>query len=102
MKAVPMKTVHVAAACALAFAVVVAMLPPAPAVAQPLPDDAMRAALDESKRSGKGLTFHVRGTTIGGAVTAVGARFVTVKNQAGIAVIRIDSIDAVAGAITLK
>ena len=97
-----MKAAHLAGACALAFAAAVAMLPSAPVVAQPLPDDAMRAALDESKASGKGLTFHVRGTTIGGAVTAVGARFVTVKNQQGIAVIRIDSIDAVAGAITLK
>jgi len=97
-----MKTVHLAAACALAFATAVAMLPSAPVAAQPLPDDAMRAALNESKASGKGLTFHIRGATIGGAVTAVGAKFVTVKNQAGIAVIRIDSIDAVAGAITLK
>jgi hypothetical protein len=102
MSALPMKTVHFAAAGALALAAIVAMLPSAPLAAQPLPDDAMRAALEESKASGKGLTFHVRGTTIGGAVTAIGARFVTVKNQAGIAVIRVDSIDAVAGAITLK
>lgn len=36
------------------------------------------------------------------AAAAVGDKFVTVKNQLGIAVIRIDSIDAVAGAITLK
>ena len=43
-----------------------------------------------------------QGSTIGGAVTALGDKFVTVKNQAGIAVIRVDSIDAVAGAITLK
>ena len=64
--------------------------------------DALGAALAESKASGKGLTFHVRGSTVPGAVTAVGDKFVTVKNQAGIAVIRIDSIDAVAGAITLQ
>ena len=84
----------------LALVLAAAML--GPATAQPKPDDALRAALEESKASGKGLTFHIRGTTLGGAVTAVGDKFVTVKNQAGIAVIRIDSIDAVAGAITLK
>ena len=82
--------------------VLAALGPAAPAGAQARPDDALRAALEESKSSGKGLTFHIRGTTIGGAVTALGDKFVTVKNQAGIAVIRIDSIDAVAGAITLK
>ena len=72
------------------------------AVAQGGGDDPLRAALAESKASGKGLTFYVRGSTVPGAVTALGDKFVTVKNQAGIAVIRIDSIDAVAGAITLK
>ena len=76
--------------------------PSTPAGAQGKPDDALRAALEESKSSGKGLTFHIKGGTIGGGVTAVGDKFVTVKNQQGIAVIRIDSIDAVAGAITLK
>lgn len=87
----------------LAVVLVAAVLAPAvPAVAQVKPDDAMRAALEESKASGKGLTFHIKGTTLGGAVTGVGSSYVTVKNQAGIAVIRIDSIDAVAGAITLK
>ena len=85
-----------------AVIVLAAIGPAAPAGAQGKPDDALRAALEESKSSGKGLTFHIRGTTIGGAVTALGDKFVTVKNQAGIAVIRIDSIDAVAGAITLK
>ena len=82
--------------------VVTAVGPANPASAQGKPDDALRAALEESKSSGKGLTFHIKGTTLGGAVTALGDKFVTVKNQAGIAVIRIDSIDAVAGAITLK
>jgi hypothetical protein len=79
-----------------------ALGPATPAGAQGKPDDALRAALEESKSSGKGLTFHIKGGTIGGAVTALGDKFVTVKNQSGIAVIRIDSIDAVAGAITLK
>ena len=79
----------------LATVLVVALIGPAvPAGAQVKADDAMRAALEESKASGKGLTFHIKGTTLGGAVTGIGSSFVTVKNQAGIAVIRIDSIDA--------
>jgi hypothetical protein len=87
----------------LAAILVVALVGPAvPAGAQGKLEDAMRAALEESKSSGKGLTFHIKGTTLGGAVTGVGSSYVTVKNQQGIAVIRIDSIDAVAGAITLK
>jgi hypothetical protein len=92
-------------ALALPLAVVLVLAVAGPATtarAQPKPDDAMRAALEESRASGKGLTFHIKGTTLGGAVTGVGSSYVTVKNQAGIAVIRIDSIDAVAGAITLK
>jgi hypothetical protein len=92
-----------ALALSLAIVLVLALTGPATtASAQVKPDDAMRAALEESKASGKGLTFHVKGTTLGGAVTGVGSSYVTVRNQAGIAVIRIDSIDAVAGAITLK
>ena len=89
----------------LSLAIVLVMTvagPTTPAGAQGKPDDALRAALEESKSSGKGLTFHIKGSTLGGAVTALGDKFVTVKNQAGIAVIRIDSIDAVAGPITLK
>jgi hypothetical protein len=87
----------------LAAILVVALVGPAvPAGAQGKLEDAMRAALEESKSSGKGLTFHIKGTTLGGAVTGVGSSYVTVKNQQGIAVIRIDSIDAVAGAIALK
>ena len=94
-----MKALYLSIAAVL---VVAAIGPTATAVAQPKPDDAMRAALEQSKASGKGLTFHLKGTTLGGAVTGIGSSYVTVKNQAGIAVIRIDSIDAVAGAITLK
>ena len=87
----------------LAAILVVALVGSAvPAGAQGKLEDAMRAALEESKSSGKGLTFHIKGTTLGGAVTGVGSSYVTVKNQQGIAVIRIDSIDAVAGAIALK
>ena len=90
------------AAAAVSVAALAASSLIAPALAQVKPDDAMRAALEESKASGKGLTFHVRGSAVGGAVTGVGSSYVTVKNQQGIAVIRIDAIDAVAGAITLK
>jgi len=102
MRTFAMKRTLLAGAAAIMLAVAAATTFPVTAVAQGKPDDALRAALEESKSSGKGLNFHVRGSTIGGAVTAIGDKFVTVKNQAGIAVIRIDSIDAVAGAITLK
>ena len=99
-----MRARHLAAAAALCMlaAAGAGVLTTGPALAQGAGDDALRAALAESKASGKGLTFYVRGSTVPGAVTAVGDKFVTVKNQQGIAVIRIDSIDAVAGAITLK
>ena len=91
-----------AAGCLAAAALTAATVSIAPAAAQTTGDDPLRAALAESKASGKGLNFYVRGSTVPGAVTAIGDKFVTVKNQQGIAVIRIDSIDAVAGAITLK
>jgi hypothetical protein len=99
-----MKRVFLAAACAfgLLAAAGAGVLTTGTALAQGAADDPLRAALAESKVSGKGLTFYVRGATVPGAVTAVGDKFVTVKNQQGIAVIRIESIDAVAGAITLK
>ena len=97
-----MRPTLLAGAAALSLAVLAASFIAAPVAAQGKPDEALRAALEESKSSGKGLTFHIRGSTVGGAVTAVGSSYVTVKNQQGIAVIRIDAIDAVAGAITLK
>jgi hypothetical protein len=64
--------------------------------------DALRAALAESKATGKGLTFYVRGASVPGLVVSMDDNFVTAKNQAGLVVVRIDSIDAVAGAITGK
>jgi hypothetical protein len=70
--------------------------------AQEAKGDALRAALAESKATGKGLTFYVRGATVPGLVVSVDERFVTAKNQAGLVVVRIDSIDAVAGPITGK
>jgi len=104
MRAPALGRLHLAAASAICMLVAAGagVLATGTAVAQGGGDDPLRAALAESKSSGKGLTFHIRGSTVPGAVTAVGDKFVTVKNQAGIAVIRIDSIDAVAGAITLK
>jgi hypothetical protein len=68
----------------------------------PKADDALRAALAESKATGKGLTFYVRGATVPGLVVSMDDKFVTAKNQAGLVVVRIDSIDAVAGPITGK
>ena len=48
----------------------------------------------EAKR---GLTFYVKGQSIGGAITKMGNGFVEVRSQAASRiVIRIDSIDAVA------
>jgi hypothetical protein len=93
-----MKKRLIVAAAALAAAAIGAALavdtPPADA------SDALRAALAESKSSGKGLTFYVRGASIPGVVTDVGPRYVTAKSQAqGHIVIRIDSIDALAGHI---
>ena len=70
--------------------------------AQDSKGDALRAALAESKATGKGLTFYVRGATVPGLVVSLDDKFVTAKNQAGLVVVRIDSIDAVAGPITGK
>lgn len=99
-----MKRSHLlaAAGCLALAAISAATLSVKPAAAQDKAQDPLHAAFAESKASGRGLNFHVRGTTLPGVVTAVGDKFVTVKNQQGIAVIRIESIDAVAGAITLK
>ena len=55
-------------------------------------DEIFKAAM-ESK---KGLTFYVKGQTIGGGITKIGNGFVEVRSQtASRIVIRIDSIDAV-------
>ena len=51
-----------------------------------------------SQKDKKGLTFYVKGQTIPGVVTKVGGDAVEVRNQThGRIVIRIESIDAVAG-----
>ena len=62
------------------------------------PADPLRAALDDSKASGKGLTFYVKGASIPGVVVSVTDKYVVAKSQAaGNIVIRLDAIDAVAG-----
>ena len=72
-------------------------------VAAQAADDALRTALEASKASGKGLTFHVQGATIPGVVVSVDDKFVVAKSQqAGTVVIRIDRIDAVTGFVELK
>ena len=52
----------------------------------------------QSQKDKKGLTFYVKGQSIPGFVTKVGGDAVEVRNQThGRIVIRIDSIDGVAG-----
>lgn len=64
--------------------------------------DPLLAALEESKASGKGLSFHVNGQAIAGVVVSVDERFVVARSMAqGTIVIRLDRIDAVAGFVVL-
>ena len=80
-----------------AAAVVLGLALSAPTLAQ-APADPLRAALEDSKASGKGLTFYVKGASIPGVVVTIGDKYVVAKSQAqGNIVIRLDSIDAVAG-----
>jgi len=59
---------------------------------------ALKAALEQSKSTGKGLTFYVNGQSIPGVVVSVDDQYVVAKSQGqGTIVIRIDRIDAVAG-----
>jgi hypothetical protein len=57
-----MRPTLLAASAVLCVAIAAASAVLSPAIAQPKPDDALRAALEESKSSGKGLTFHIKGT----------------------------------------
>jgi len=60
--------------------------------------DSLRAALEDSKASGKGLTFYVSGSAIPGVVVSVNDKYVVAKSQAqGTIVIKLEKIDAVAG-----
>jgi hypothetical protein len=64
--------------------------------------DPLRAALEESKATGKGLSLYVHGQTIGGVVVSVDDHYVVARSQAqGTIVIRLDRIDGVAGFVTL-
>ena len=60
--------------------------------------DALRSALEDSKSSGKGLTFYVGSAAIPGVVVSIGDKYVVAKSQAqGTIVIKLEKIDAVAG-----
>lgn len=79
---------------ALAFTVVLA----SNAYAQTPVVQAYQELFTASQKEKRGLTFHVRGQTIGGAVVRViGNDAVEIRNQQfGRIIIRLDSIDAVA------
>lgn len=56
-------------------------------------DELIKASMENKK----GLTFYVKGQTIGGAVTKIGNGFVEVRSQQySRVVIKLDSVDAVA------
>lgn len=58
----------------------------------PMFDELIKASMDNKK----GLTFYVKGQTIGGAVTKIGNGFVEVRSQQySRVVIKLDSVDAV-------
>lgn len=60
--------------------------------------DSLRAALEDSKASGKGLTIYVSGSAIPGVVVSITDKYVVAKSQAqGNIVIKLEKIDAVAG-----
>lgn len=60
--------------------------------------DPLHAALEESKASGKGLTFYVNGQTIPGVVVSVGDKYLVARSTAaGTIVIRLDRLDGIAG-----
>ncbi|HRH81520.1 MAG TPA: hypothetical protein PLW81_10795 [Thiobacillaceae bacterium] len=62
--------------------------------------DPLLTAMEESRASGKGLTFFVNGQAIPGLVVSVDDRHVIARSQAqGTIVIRLDRIDGVAGFI---
>lgn len=62
--------------------------------------DLLRAALEDSRASGKGLNFYVNGQAIAGVVIAIEDGYVVAKSQAaGTIVIKLERIDGVAGFI---
>jgi hypothetical protein len=78
------------------FALAALLAAPAVAAKQeetPMFDDLIKASMENKK----GLTFYVKGQTIGGAVTKIGNGFVDVRSQQySRVVIKLDSVDAVA------
>jgi len=60
--------------------------------------DPLRAALEESRATGKGLSLYVNGVAIPGVVVSVDNGFVIARSQSqGSIVVRLERIDAVAG-----
>lgn len=60
--------------------------------------DTLTKALEESKASGRGLTFYVNGQAIPGVVVSVEERYLVARSQAqGVIIIRLDRLDGVAG-----
>ena len=72
-----------------------------PALAGAEEADALKAALEASRASGKGLNFYVNGQAIPGVVVSVDEQYVVARSQAlGQIVIRLDRLDGVAGFVT--
>ena len=73
-----------------------------PTLAGAVEPDALKAALEASRTSGKGLNFYVNGQAIPGVVVSVDEQYVVARSQAlGQIVIRLDRLDGVAGFVTL-
>jgi len=72
------------------------------AVAEAGDADALQATLEDSKASGKGLTFYVNGQAIAGVVVSAGEKYIIARSTAsGTIVIRRDRLDAVAGQVAV-
>ncbi len=72
-----------------------------PALVGAAESDALKAALEASRASGKGLNFYVNGQAIPGVVVSVDEQYVVARSQAlGQIVIRLDRLDGVAGFVT--
>lgn len=60
--------------------------------------DPIHAAMEESKATGRGITFYVNGQAIPGVVVTITEKHVIARSTAqGSIAIRLDKIDAVAG-----
>ncbi len=64
--------------------------------------DPLLGALEDSRASGKGLTFYLNGQAVPGVVVSVGEKFIVARSTAqGTIVIRLDRLDGVAGFVAL-